>query len=175
MDSNVHGKAKLIQVWKLMDELKNDFPDLASCYALAIPVTFIDALKRASWRPDASTYLNTTHPNLHGTAWSANHLKALTKKPHATNVYVQCSYTFKVQKQPDLDYPACKGSVIQHVFCLCTWPISLFDHKEDGLYTREKDTLIWVLLWSHLQPNCAISERRAPTQYYPTAFFACRE
>jgi hypothetical protein len=48
MDSNVHGKAKLIQVWKLMDELKNEFPDLASCYALAIPVTFIDALKRTN-------------------------------------------------------------------------------------------------------------------------------
>ncbi len=48
MDSNAHGKAKLIQVWKIMDELKNEFPDLASCYALAIPVTFIDALKIAS-------------------------------------------------------------------------------------------------------------------------------
>jgi hypothetical protein len=48
MDSNVHGKAKLIQVWKLMVELRNEFPDLASCYALAIPVNFIDALKRTS-------------------------------------------------------------------------------------------------------------------------------
>jgi hypothetical protein len=49
MGLQVHWTAKLIQVWKLMDELKNEFPDLASCYALAIPVTFIDALKRASW------------------------------------------------------------------------------------------------------------------------------
>lgn len=48
MDGNLHGKAKLIQAWKIMDELKNEFPDLASCYALAIPVTFFDALKRAS-------------------------------------------------------------------------------------------------------------------------------